>query len=265
MKPIYMRVLKERRLSMFWWCLGISGFIALNLAIYPSLKNQGQELSRTIASLPQAVQSLFGNTGDIFSPSGYLNARQYYFLLPIMIIILAIGLGSSLLAREEQSHTLELLLSRPISRVRLLMAKALAGWTVLLVVNAVVAVVTVALIRLINMDISTTNVLLAHLQLFLLASLFGALAFLFTAFGKTARLLSVGVTSLVALLAYILTSLKGLAGWLEWPAKVLPYDYYKPAAILNGSFSWRTALAYLAIAVALTALAWVGFRRRDIE
>src|SRR5689334_7372645 len=120
----------QRRWSIIWWCIGILAFVALELGVYPSIRSQAGELNQTLHHLPDSVKSLFGLTEDPFSPIGYLNSRLYYLLLPLMLSILAIGLGSSLIAREEGDGTLELLLARPISRGRLLLAKAFAGFMV---------------------------------------------------------------------------------------------------------------------------------------
>ncbi|MBI2368924.1 MAG: MFS transporter [Deltaproteobacteria bacterium] len=48
-------------------------------------------------------------------------------MLPLLLSVLTIGLGSRLLAKEESEGTLELLLARPVSRAKLLAAKAMAG------------------------------------------------------------------------------------------------------------------------------------------
>ena len=68
----------------------------------------------------------------------------------------------------------------------------------------------------------------------------------------------------VALGSYLVTSLEGFAHWLRWPAKLLPYHYYQPAAVLQGTYNWWNAVGLAIATLILLAIAVVGFRRRDI-
>ena len=67
---------------------------------------------------------------------------------------MAIGLGGSLLARDEQNHTLELVLGRPLSRAKLLAAKALCGMIMMTIVSVAAALATVVLAEAVDMEIS---------------------------------------------------------------------------------------------------------------
>ncbi len=254
----------QRRWAIIWWCLGILAFVSLELGVYPSIRSQAAQLNQTLQNLPDSVRSLFGFTEDPFSPVGYLNSRLYYLLLPLMLSILAIGLGSSLIAREEGDGTLELLLSRPISRGRLLLAKAFAGFMVVTFVSLITIGGIVILTKLVDIDIALANVAFAALLAALLALLFGMVAFAVSALGRLGRGASMGVAALVALGSYIITSFEDQVHWLSWPAKALPYHYYNPPQILHGSLTWTVAAAYVVVIFTLGACAWAAFRRRDI-
>src|SRR4051812_6360705 len=137
MNYVIMWTLKQKKLSILCWCIGIVAFVSLELGVYSSIKGQAAELNQALSNLPSSVRSLFG-TSDLFSPVGYLNSRIYYFLLPLILSVMTIGLGSSLIAKEESSGTIEHLLGRPISRGRLLLAKAVSGLLISFLVSVVV-------------------------------------------------------------------------------------------------------------------------------
>lgn len=264
MRAIIRWTLWQRRWSIFWWCLGIAAFVALEIGVYPSIRGQAGQLNQTLQNLPDSVKSLFGFTEDPFSPVGYLNSRLYYLLLPLMLGILAIGLGSSLILREENDGTLEWLLSRPISRGRLLVAKALSGLAIVAIVSAVSTIVIVVLTKAVDIKISLAGVAFAALLATLLGLIFGMVAFTVSAIGRFGRGASLGVGALFGLGSYIITSFEGQIHWLSWVAKVLPYHYYNPPEILHGSLTWTVAAWYAVIIIGLGYVGYLAFRNRDL-
>ena len=63
---------------------------------------------------------------------------------------------------------------------------------------------------------------------------FGAIAFTLTATGKATRRVSTGVAFAISFGGYILASLAGLSKYIEFPARLLPYNYFNPTDILAG-------------------------------
>jgi len=257
--------LKRRKWSTFWWCVGIGLFVAFILAIYPSFSSSSAQLDKSLQNIPDSARELFTDTSDFLSPVGYLSSQCYYLLVPLLFSFLAIGLGSSLLAREEQNHTIELLLSRPLSRSQLLLQKAGAGLIITATVGLVTALVGGIMLEFITFDgVKPLSVFLVTIMALAFALLFGALAFMLTALGRFGRGASIGISTLLALGGYIIASLDKTLTWLAWPAKFLPFHYYHPADILRGHFTPGEFVGMLAVTLLLTGVALVAFRRRDI-
>lgn len=254
----------QRRFSITWWCIGIVAFITINLAFYPSFRDQAAQAEQAFSQIPDSAMAFFSDTGDFLSPTGYLSSQIFYLMLPLLLGTLAISLGSSLLAREEKEGTIELLLSRPVSRGSLIVGKLSAGIIILTIVGTVAALVTAGLSKLVKLAVPTKGILLASIAAVLLAMSFGIIAFLITALGK-ARIASVGIATLFALGGYILASLVDIADWLKWPAKIFPFNYYKPAEILSGSYDWTHIIYIVAIICLATAGSLIAFRRRDLD
>lgn len=258
--------LQSRKWSIVWWIVGITAFITLNLSVYPSFRDQADQLNQTFNQMPQSVRDLFSDTGDFLSPVGYLSSQIFYLLLPLLFSFLSVGLGASLIAREEQRHTIELLLSRPISRGKLLFGKALAGVAVTSVVALVVGLVSMLEVALIHFKgVHTIDVLLVTLLSMLLSLLFGAIAFTLTSMGAVGRGASIGIAALFGIGGYVISSLDNTVAWLRVPAKLFPYHYFKPGTVLEGHFAIKPTLAFAGIIIVLAIIAWVAFRRRDIN
>lgn len=257
---------RRRKWSTIWWIIGIGAFLALTILVYPTFKDQAAQLDQSLNQLPDSAKALFTDTKDFLSPVGYLSSQIYYLMMPLLLSFLAISLGASLIARDEQNHTLELLLARPISRTKLLLAKALSGLFILLLVGGSEALLACILVSAVGFNgVRTIDVALVTLMSLLFALLFGALAYMLTALGKFGRGASIGIATLLALGGYIISSLDSTVTWLAWPAKFLPFHYYHPADILRGHFQVASALGMALGTVVLLVLAILAFRRRDIE
>ena len=264
MIPLAKWTLWQRRWSVMWWTGGILAFIILQLAFYPTIRDQASELEKSFSQLSDSAVALFSDTGDFFTPIGYLSGQIFYLMLPLLLGALAIAAGSSLIGREEREGTLELLLSRPVSRSRLMLAKATVGILIVALIGLIASASTAIMSRLVDLTVPFDNIMWAGVASTLLGLSFGAVAFMITMLGRTARTASVGVAGLVAVAGYLISSLAGTVQWLKWPAKLFAFDYYHPAEILEGTYNWANMLFILGVIILCGAVSFVAFRRRDI-
>lgn len=254
----------QRRISTIWWSIGAFGLIFINMIFYPTFKDQAAELQKSFESLPEAAVQLFGGSTDFFSAVGFLNSQIFFLMLPMILAILAIGLGSSLLGREEEDLTIEPILARPVSRSQFLAAKAISGIIVLAIVTGAALLTTIVTAKIVDLNVPISYMTLATLACFLLVLSVGAIAFLLSSLGR-ARPAALGIAAFVALGGYLISSLAGTVTWLTGPSKLFPFHYYNPEPILRGTFEWGNVFFPVALTVACAILSWVGFRRRDLS
>jgi ABC-2 type transport system permease protein len=254
----------QRRISTIWWSVGIAFFMFINMIFYPSFKDQAAELQKSFESMPDAAIQFIGGSTDFFSPIGYVNSQIFFLTLPLILVILAISLGSRLLASEETDKTIESIMSRPISRTNFLISKAAVGEIILLLVTFVSWATVVVVAKVVGLDVSILRLTEATLVCFLFVYLCGAVAYMMTAIGK-AKGASIAVATFVAFGGYILTSLAGTVEWLKWPAKLFPFEYYQSEAILRGTYNWQNLWYFVFTICACGLISWLSFRRRDLE
>lgn len=264
MKAIVSWTLKTRKVSTVWWVVGIMAFVFVTLIFYPTIHHQQAQLEKSFSDLSSGTVALFSDTGDIFSPDGYLSSQIFYLLMPLLLGILAIGLGASLVGREEKEGTLELILSRPISRGKLLASKVTAGIVIVVAVGMVGSVFTAVMSKLVSLPVPFWNILLTGVTATMLALSFGAISFMVASLGRTARGAAVGIAALVAIAGYLLSSLAAQVSWLNGPSKALPFAYYHPADVLNGTYNWLNLLFMIGVIVACGMVSYFAFRRRDL-
>jgi len=258
---ILAKSLRDRRRGVLAWSAGLAGLTALIFLYWPTVKGN-PELDRFFSGLPEAVRALTGHT-RLTDPAGYLNAELFSLMIPLLLLVVAIGMGARAIAGEEERGTLELLLSAPLSRRRVLLEKVAAGVLILLGLGTVLLVTLVAGAQLAGMDIATGRLAAIAVSVVALVLPFGALA-LALGCATGARSAAIGTTVAVAAAAYLLNSLAPLSAALK-PWRVLsPFHWYGSEAVLTSGPRWGYLALLAGTAAALTLLAVILFERRDV-
>jgi ABC-2 type transport system permease protein len=108
------RGLLDHRRALAGWCLGVTGYEALVCSIFPSIKGSA-DFEKLVQHYPDALKSLLGigQGGSITSGAGFVDAELFSLMLPLFVLVLAIGSGARAFAGEEESGRLELILPTP--------------------------------------------------------------------------------------------------------------------------------------------------------
>jgi beta-exotoxin I transport system permease protein len=261
------QTLRRRRRSLVWWGFGIAAMAALLAVAYPTVRDNN-ELDKTFANLPPGVESLLGlSDGDMLSsPAGYLNSQFFANILPVMLLVFAVGVAARTIAGDEGAGTLELLLANPISRVRVALA-CLGALVVLLA--SLAAVCTLALVVLapstgLNRGLTAAHLAAATIAATLLALTFAAVAFAVGA-ATGNRGAAVSAAGGLATVGYVLEGLAGQVTALQPTQTVNPWHWLLAADPLRQGLTWHSWLLPLASAVALAAISVPRLARRDLH
>lgn len=265
MRPeVMLNTLRLTRRSMIWWSIGIVALVALMIAVYPSVRDN-PAMDQILEAYPDLVQAFvsFGGVVDYTSPAGYLGAELFSMMLPLLFIIAAIVAGSKAVAGEEEAGTLDLLLSMPLSRTRVLMEKTAALVIEMTILGLVLFVSLLVGTLAIGMDISAGALAAATFDVVALSWLFGALAILLgAAIGH--RAIAGGIAAALAVLAYVVNGLAPLVDALDALRPYSPWYHYADSAALTTGLHPGNVAVLLGITVVLVAIAPLLLRRRDI-
>lgn len=143
------RTIRDLRWQVVGYGLGLASMCMLIVFIYPSYRRQLADFQ-----IPEALKPLLGG-GNYGTAAGFLTV-EFFSWGPLLGIVFAIRAGTALLGGEETNTTLDLLLSLPISRTRLLLEK-LSGFAI----AAVVLTMLVNLGWLFSVPFVTLDVLFA--------------------------------------------------------------------------------------------------------
>lgn len=261
---VCLEALRERRRSLLWWTLGLAALIALNVAFYPSVRDD-PALGDYAKDLPESVRALFvGGELDISSPVGYLNSQIFALMAPLLLLIFAIGAGAGAVAGEEERGTLDLLLAHPVRRRDYVVQRALV-LAALVVALAITLLAAVALgSRLVDLEIGFGKLLAASVSVALLALFFGTVALAAGAL-RPGRAAAIAVAAGIAVAAWLLDGFGQAVGALDAWRPLSPYYQALGRNPLREGAPWE-GWAILAVATALVgACAAVGLERRDVR
>lgn len=263
LRNIWLKTLRDQRRALVWYGIGLIALCAYVFAVYPTIRDN-PDLNRTLQNLPEGVKALIGGTQlDLVSPAGYLQAEFFGLGIPLLFLIYAIILGANAIAGEEERRTLDLLLSYPVARGRIVRQKFLALCLLLCALGIIVWLALLVGAAAINMQISRGHLAAATTSAVLLGLWFGALALAIgCATGK--RGVALGVSAAVAVAGYFAQSLSSLVAGLRPIAKVSPFYLYASNEPLRHGLNLAHVAASLAVTLLLFAIALITFRRRDV-
>jgi ABC-2 type transport system permease protein len=254
--------LKLRWRSLMWWVIGVIALVAISDAFYPSIAGD-PSLNAVMEQIPDSLRPLLGPE-DITSPVGYLASQLYLSLLPALLLVFAIGRGVALLAGEEEDHTLDLLLAQPISRASLYVQKFLGLAIGIALLSLASWIPTAILAEPTGLDISATSLAAATLQLFALATFFGALAMaVSSAVGRKG--LGIAVAAGVAFGTFLIDGLGQSIDWLADLRPLMPWRWYDVTTALTQGFVWTSFLVLLGSSLILAAIGFLAFGRRNLR
>lgn len=258
---VFARTVHEHRRTLAGWTVGLFAYSLAMTGVYPTIR-AFPALAQLHESYPKALRSLFDIT-DLTTGAGYLRAEIFSLVGPALIIVLAVSWGGDVIAGEEERGTIDLLLANPITRRRVVLEK----WAALVAGVALGALGLGAGLAIgipaTGMRIGAVSVLAAICAVTLLGALFGTLALaLGAATGR--RGLARGLSVLLAVLAYLLSTLPTLVNWLRPLRPLSPWYHALGVDPLVRGFAPAHLLLVVALGACIGTAGIVAFDRRDL-
>jgi ABC-2 type transport system permease protein len=262
LRTVFTKTIRDQRRALMWWGLGFVGTVFMYSAFWPTIRSNAGQFNDYIAKLPEAVRNLIG--GDYGTPQGYIQAEIFSLLTPVLVLVYAIGAGARALAGEEEGGTLDLLLSAPIRRRRVVLDKfwAMVGAALLLVFLTWAAIAVIG--RPYGLTVSMLDLSAAVVNLFLLGTAFGSIAL--AVGGATGNKgMAIGVTSGLALITFIVKTLAPSVPAMKPLRYLSPFYYYADHRPLATGFHAVDIAVLAGISLVALVVALLAFERRDLS
>ncbi len=250
--------LRDRRRSLLAWGLPIGLMSAFIVAIFPSVSDA---LSKVVSSYPSGLKEAFG-ISELSDVEQYLDAEMLSLIVPLAAGYLAVRSVASGLSGAAESGRLDVILSAPVSRARLVAAGFAATAVELAAVLAVSLALTMVSSVIAGSGLSFGAALAGFANVWPLALLFAGLGVVVTGFSLRTNIVTGSVAGVLVAM-YVLDLVGRLDPGLDAVRYVSVFRYYGQA-IENGI----EPLAFLGITASAIALAVLGawlFERRDLS
>jgi beta-exotoxin I transport system permease protein len=249
--------LHERRRSLLSWGLPIGAWSAFVVAIYPTVE---EALSKAVASYPEALKQAFG-IGELTSVEQYLNAEMLSLIVPLAVGYLAVRSVAAGLSGAAESGRLDVLLSAPVSRSRLVASGFAATAVEVAAVLAVALALTMLGSALAGSGLSFADALAGFANVWPLALLAAALGILVTGRSLHTAVITGSVAGVLVAM-YVADLIGRLDTSLDWVRYGSVFRYYGRA--IEAGIDPLSFLGVTAVAAACAALGAVLFERRDL-
>jgi len=260
---IFLKTIRDLRWPVFWAGLGLGVLGLYFIVLFPTFANDF-DLQAMLDSFPPAMMALVGGPLiDLSTPAGFLNMELFPLMLPIILGGFAITLGSGATAAEESRGTLDVLLSEPVQRWRVVTEKAVAMTLGTTAVAACLFVGVQVGAAIGGVSVPPGNLAGALLSGTLLALAFGSIALALGCWTGN-RPLAIGVVGALFVVTYFINALAPLVDVLNDIQAISPFFYYLEANPIQNGIDWVHAGVLAVITVVGFAAALIGFERRDL-
>ena len=260
LRMVWTKTLWELRVGILGWGIGLAVLIFLHYPYYASLS-----LDTRNATLQYAQNFRFiGEPVALLTPGGYATWHTLG-LVPIVLGIWTVLVGSRLVRGEEERGSLDVVLATPWQRVRVLAEKILALFTAILIISLLFSLGVVIGEASSGIPIDIAGALLAGLNIGFTAFFFGMLALLISQF-LLHRAAAAGIASALMAVSYLLNGLGRIVERGEWIQHLSPLYYYGMSKPLISTYGTNaSAIVFLlALGVICASISFPLFITRDI-
>ena len=260
---IFIRELKANLKSLVIWSVIITLLIVMAVSKFTAFAGDPATV-KMLDSMPPAMLDAFSMRAfNLTTLSGFYGIMFIYFGL--MSAIAAAMWGSDIISKEERDKTVEFSLVLPVSRSRVLTAKALAALVNCIAFVLITWAVSLVAVRSFNPDQAYFDYLALEMRaMFVIELIFLALGLLLGCAMKQYKR-SASTTVAIILATYFMSIVSGMQEKLDFLKWFTPFKYFDAAELFrNGRMDSTYLLISAAIVVVCVVGAYWAYGRRDL-
>ncbi|WP_099192115.1 ABC transporter permease subunit [Tepidibacter mesophilus] len=261
---IFLHELKSYRKSTIIWTVSLIVVAIMFFSMFPSFSKDIQKLTNVLKGFPESIRSGVGISLESFN-----NILGYYsFPFTFIVLIGAIqgmNLGTSIISKEVCEKTSDFLLTKPISRTKILTYKLMAIVVSLLITNIIYIIATNIIISFVNNeDYSFKIFFMISITLLFVQLIFMSLGLIVSV--VLPKIKSVLSISLATVFIFYFISFLSSTDANDMTRYVTPFKYFNPTYIIeNGHYEIPFIIMTLAFIVVSITASYVIYSKKDIH
>lgn len=258
---IFLRTLRDSRRTAL--AIGIGGALLAIMvtAFYPLFKNFDQ-----INQLLQnpLISALVGEVGDYTTPQGFLGS-EFFGFMPLFLSFFTVVVGLWITASDEEAGRLDVLLSTPTPRWRVIVERGLAYGVIYVVILALMLAGFAIIMALMpDLGLPFSRIAEGMLNLLPMMLLPTALTLLLSTLLRRSGT-AAGVAGTIVVASWFANALADLAPQaLQGMQRLSIFYYYNAFKTLSYGLDVGNFVLLMGLATVLAGLAIVSFQRRDL-
>lgn len=264
---MFRRTIRDNLTGIFGWGLGYGMLLALVTLLYPSLAEAGALVGVLdgLGLLEAVTASRAADVAALGTFPGYL-ALEALALAPAILAVYLIPQTLNAVMGEEDRGTLDVLLSMPVPRWRLIVEKLAAILLSLALILLLMFVALVIATRLVpEAELTIGQAAAGIWHIFPISCCVIGVTLLLSVTLRSSRTVG-GLAALFVLGGFFVRSLADATGTpaMQTIRRFSLYDYYSAIDAMVNRVPWETDIALLGLALVLYAASVWQFGRRDV-
>lgn len=260
---IFLFELKAYRKSSIIWALSMASLSAMYILLFSAIGDDIDAFINAISNMPEVVQKMLNIYLDLLSTlEGFYSFVFLYIIL--CGAIQAMNFGVSVISKEISDKTADFLLTKPVSRVKILAAKILATFVSLIFTNAIYLFVTLLMTTTVKSEFNMKIFLMITATLFFVQLMFMSLGIIVSV--VIGKIRSVIAISLSTVFGFFIVGMLGSVIGDEAVRYITPFKYFDLAYVMENA-AYETSFVIVAIVFIIVTIAtsfWV-YGNKDIH
>jgi ABC-2 type transport system permease protein len=261
---IFLHELKAYRKSTIIWTLSIVAFTIMFFSLFPALTSDIADTKQLFEGFPEAIRNGMGLMLDNFgSILGY-----YSFPMTFVVLIGAIqamNMGTSVVSKEVRDKTADFLLSKPVTRAKILTSKILAVVTCLVITNVIYIVVATIVANSVSKDDFSFKIFfMISITLLFVQLIFMSLGVLLSVIIPKIKFvlpMSLGTVFTFYFISFLSTTASDDALRYITPFKYFDSNYI----VINGAYETKFIIISLVFIAVSIASSYIIYQRKDVH
>ncbi|MFA6309267.1 MAG: ABC transporter permease subunit [Clostridia bacterium] len=261
---MFLHELRMYRKSTIIWTVSIVALILMFMSIYPVFSNNAEDVKKLLMGFPEAARKALSISIDQIT--SYLGFYSYIFVYVTLCgSIQAMNTGISLLSKENNGKTVDFLLSKPVTRTRIITSKLLAAVTCLIITNLVYLVSAYAIsIVVVDKPIDSKLFFMISITLIFVQIIFVSLGLIISVL--TQKLKSITFASLGIVFGFFIIGMFGSVIGDTVSRYLTPFKYFNPSYIIaNASYEFSFLITAIVIVIVSISASYVVYSKKDIH
>lgn len=261
---IFIHELKTYRKSTIIWSLSLIAIMIIFMSMYSTFAEDAKGFMKIVENYPEAIRNAMGfNQENFFTILGFYSFPLSFITL--CAAIQAMNLGTSIVNKEVREKTADFLLTKPVTRTKILTAKLLAAFVSIVVTNIFYfAAASFVALQVQTDDFSLKIFLLLSFTIFFIQLIFLSLGIIISVIVQ--KIKSVLTVSLATVFAFYFVGMFSDTTGDEVKRYFSPFKYFDTAYIIkHSSYETTFLIAGAVIIILAIATSYVVYSKKDIH